>query len=226
MLTMNKSRKIYILELVIIFAVAPLFLALTKGWFRPPLLLALIAAALWALFRLLTDKKFDRGELWRFSIRDQENEFFRIILLVLIASPLFMLFAWLLVPDRLFGIVKHRPSLWIAILIAYPVISVYPQELLCRAFLFRRCKQLNFNMTETIVISTLAFSFMHIMFLNWVALALTLPGGLLFSLTYRRTRSLFWVTLEHSIYGYMIFTIGLGRFFYGGTASIGSIIPH
>ena len=223
---MNKSRKKYVLELVIIFVAAPLLLTLTKGFFRPPLLLVLIVAALWCLFRLLRDPKFDRRDLWRFDIKDKEDEFFRIVLLVLIASPLFFLLAWWLVPDRLFGMVRHRPGLWMMILIAYPIISVYPQELLCRAFLFRRCEQLNFSMTETIVISTLAFSFMHIMFLNWVAIALTLPGGLLFALTYRRTRSLFWVTLEHTIYGYMIFTIGLGRFFYGGTASIGSLIPH
>ncbi len=41
-------------------------------------------------------------------------------------------------------------------------------------------------------------------------------GGWLFADTYRQSRSLWLVCLEHALYGDLIFTIGLGTFFYHG----------
>jgi uncharacterized protein len=55
---------------------------------------------------------------------------------------------------------------------------------------------------------------MHILFHNWIALALTFPGGILFALRYCNTRSLAVSSLEHALYGCFLFTIGLGQFFY------------
>jgi hypothetical protein len=47
---------------------------------------------------------------------------------------------------------------------------------------------------------------------------MTTAGGLLFARDYARHRSLSLTCLEHSLYGCLIFTIGLGRFFYTGAA--------
>ena len=58
---------------------------------------------------------------------------------------------------------------------------------------------------------------MHIVFMNPVAVLLSLVGGFLFSATYSKTKSLLWVSVEHSLYGMLIFTLGLGKFFYGAT---------
>ena len=49
------------------------------------------------------------------------------------------------------------------------------------------------------------------------AVALTLVGGWKFAATYRHTRSLWAVSIEHAIYGGILFTVGLGQFFYTGT---------
>lgn len=62
--------------------------------------------------------------------------------------------------------------------------------------------------------SVLAFSFLHVIFDNWIAVALTVPAGYLFTRTYRRTDSLLLASLEHALYGCAVFTTGLGRFFY------------
>ncbi|GBR19081.1 hypothetical protein AA3271_0383 [Gluconobacter japonicus NBRC 3271] len=70
----------------------------------------------------------------------------------------------------------------------------------------------------TIVASAVAFGFAHILFLNWIAVGMTLIGGVLFASDYSRHRSLTLTCFEHSLYGCLIFTVGLGRFFYTGEA--------
>jgi CAAX protease family protein len=45
-------------------------------------------------------------------------------------------------------------------------------------------------------------------------------GGLIFAYRFARTRSFFAVWLEHALYGDLIFTIGLGRFFFTGVANL------
>ena len=47
---------------------------------------------------------------------------------------------------------------------------------------------------------------------------MTAAGGWLFARDYARHRSLTLVCLEHAAYGCVIFTVGLGRFFYSGAA--------
>jgi membrane protease YdiL (CAAX protease family) len=66
--------------------------------------------------------------------------------------------------------------------------------------------------------SAFAFGYAHIIFLNWIAVAMTTFGGFLFARDYTRHRSLSLVCLEHALYGCLIFTVGLGRFFYSGAA--------
>ena len=44
----------------------------------------------------------------------------------------------------------------------------------------------------------------------------TLPAGFLFACTYRKHDSVLLAAIEHGLYGAMVFTIGLGMFFYHG----------
>ncbi|WP_234730087.1 hypothetical protein [Acidocella facilis] len=48
--------------------------------------------------------------------------------------------------------------------------------------------------------------------------ALTLAGGWLFARSYAATRSLTFSGVEHALYGCLVFTIGLGQYFYTGAA--------
>jgi len=41
-----------------------------------------------------------------------------------------------LAPDLLFSLVKKSPALWVLVMLLYPLLSAYPQELLYRAFFF------------------------------------------------------------------------------------------
>jgi membrane protease YdiL (CAAX protease family) len=124
---------------------------------------------------------------------------------------------WLFRPDLLFSLLKRSPILWVAVMLLYPLLSVYPQELLYRAYFFHRYQPLFGSGWGMLLASALAFGFVHIIFGNWLAVALCVMGGLLFSLTYQSSESLVLTCLDHAIFGNFIFTIGLGRFFYHGT---------
>jgi membrane protease YdiL (CAAX protease family) len=105
------------------------------------------------------------------------------------------------------------------IIAAYPIFSVYPQGLIYRAFFFHRYHSL-LRLDPAardwlmILLSAATFALMHILFHNWIALALTFPGGILFARRYIDTRSLCVSSLEHALYGCFLFTIGLGQYFY------------
>jgi membrane protease YdiL (CAAX protease family) len=123
---------------------------------------------------------------------------------------------YLLAPQLLFSLIRRSPWLWALIFLLYPLLSVYPQELLYRAFFFHRYQPLFGRGWGMLAASALAFGFVHIIFRNWLAVGLCVIGGLLFSLTYQTSRSLLLTCLDHAIFGNFLFTIGLGQFFYHG----------
>lgn len=124
--------------------------------------------------------------------------------------------------DELFmSFIKARPDIWILVMCLYPIFSALPQEIVWRTFFFHRYKEIFPTQTAMIWASTLTFAFLHVIFQNAVSLACCLVGGYLFSITYARTRSLTAVWLEHSVYGCLIFTSGLGFFFFFTAARAG-----
>jgi membrane protease YdiL (CAAX protease family) len=120
-------------------------------------------------------------------------------------------------PHLFLSLPREHPLFWLVIMGLYPVLSVWPQEVIYRRFLFHRYRAL-FGEAGLIAASALVFGFGHIIFLNGIAVALTIAGGAMFAQNYARNRSLALVCLEHSLYGCLVFTIGLGRFFYTGAA--------
>jgi membrane protease YdiL (CAAX protease family) len=127
---------------------------------------------------------------------------------------------WLFMPERFLSFPRTAPQKWVLVMLLYPIISVVPQELIWRAFFFRRYRAIFTTPTAMILASALAFAFVHILLENVIAVALTLIGGVIFSATYQRTRSLAAVSLEHALYGCLVFTIGLGWYFFlGGYAA-------
>ena len=115
-------------------------------------------------------------------------------------------------PEFLFSLVRRQPLFWALIMLLYPLLSVYPQEFLYRAFFFQRYQPLFGSGRGMIAASSLAFSFVHIIFGNWLAVGLCCLGGLLFSLTYQRSGSLLLASIDHALFGNFIL-LGLGSFF-------------
>lgn len=123
---------------------------------------------------------------------------------------------WLLMPERFLGFPRTAPALWMRVMLLYPVLSVVPQELIWRAFFFQRYRAIFATPTRMVLASAASFAFIHILLENTIAVALTLVGGVLFATTYHRTRSLAAASLEHALYGCLVFTVGLGWYFYLG----------
>lgn len=121
------------------------------------------------------------------------------------------LFVWLTNKELLFQVLLNKPSLWIFILFIYSLFSVYPQELIYRTFYFQRYEVLLKNKKLFIFINALLFSLAHIFFKNTLVLVLTFLGGILFALTFKKTRSTVLVSIEHAIYGCWLFTVGMGE---------------
>lgn len=124
---------------------------------------------------------------------------------------------YMLKPELLFGFVREKPLFWLIVMVAYPLLSVVPQEIIFRRYMFDRY-QTAFSPRMLVLVSGVGFGFAHIVFGNWVAPVLCVIGGIMFAQTYARTRSLALVSLEHALYGDFIFTLGLGRYFYHGAA--------
>ena len=169
---------------------------------------------------LLLDKSFDRKRLWntRAALRDMPVFIPLCIvgaLLMFIGTLLHDRFEW--GPELLFGFPTRNTGIYIAVMLLYPLFSVYPQELIYRAFFFHRYAVLFRTPTAMIIASALAFGWGHLIFENVLAVALSTAGGVLFAWTYHRSKSLAACWLEHAIYGDWLFTVGLGWYFFTGS---------
>ncbi len=200
--------------LAIYFGAPTLFF--TLGLSGSLLIPALILSSLFCLAILLRDNRFDRRTL--LNPRQLRQRLPAITLRFALAAVLITVALLLFEPDRFLEFPRRRTGLWLLIMFGYPLVSVYPQEIIFRAFLFHRYAPIFSTPLLAISASATAFGYGHIIFDNTLAIVLTLVGGVLFALTYHRSRSLLAASLEHALYGMLIFTIGLGTYFYAGAA--------
>ncbi|MBD3801361.1 MAG: CPBP family intramembrane metalloprotease [Campylobacterales bacterium] len=94
------------------------------------------------------------------------------------------------------------------VILLYPLFSVLAQEIVFRAFFIHRFGQ-RAEPRTLIVVNALLFG-------NVVAVVFSFLGGLLFMSTYLKTRSVGASSIEHALYGDLVFTLGIGFFFYHG----------
>lgn len=119
-------------------------------------------------------------------------------------------------PTYLFSFVCERPAFWAFVMVAYPIFSVIPQEIIFRSFFFQRYGRIFPSTLAMVLASGILFGAAHLIFQNWVAPLLCVIGGIFFAHTYAKTRSLALAVIEHALYGCMMFTVGLGPYFYHG----------
>ncbi len=205
-------RLLLLLEFLVLFGLLPL--AYRLGAVPLPILPALWLVAAGCLVALLVSPGFERRRLW--DARDLGRRLRRAVVPFALAAPPLVALALVVEPGESFRLVAARPLLWLAVVVLYPVLSVYPQGVIYRAFLFHRYRALLPGRRARILASAVAFSFVHVVFDNWLAPALTLGGGLLFAWTYERTGSSLVAAVQHALFGCWVFTVGLGPYFYRG----------
>tara|TARA_E500000318_G_scaffold14854_6_gene15031 strand:- start:53449 stop:53865 length:417 start_codon:yes stop_codon:yes gene_type:complete len=123
--------------------------------------------------------------------------------------------------ERFLYLPTNVPVLMLMIALLYPWVSAYPQEITHRAFFFHRYRHIIGEGRVAFVLNVLTFSWLHVMMWNWVAIIMTLPAGVLFAQTYRKSNSALAAGFEHAIYGIWVFFVGLGYFVFTGNANAG-----
>lgn len=194
-----------IFEMCVLFVAVPttLLLPIHHG-----IILFLILAAIGYATRLLIqDPEVTWKSLYQIDVRDFKSFIFLRVILFMIASTFLM---WWLIPEKLFIVVWENPLLWVAMTIIYSLFSVYPQEILYRVFFYRRYRHLVSNQWLFLGLNAVIFCYAHVVFFNTLVFALTLGGGILFAYSYQRKGSIMLTTIEHSLYGWWLFTLGIG----------------
>jgi membrane protease YdiL (CAAX protease family) len=201
-------------QLLLLFELSILFLGTPLAYLYDFLpfhkIIPLVVGAIYAIMLLLLDKKFDKNELGMNGFKKYRPMLLRSLGVLFVLT----IATYLIIPDYLFYLPKEMTWMWVIIMLMYPVWSVIPQELIYRTFFFYRYKSLFPNSVSMIISSSIAFSFMHIIFENWVAIIFSLIAGVILSIIYYRHKSLLGISIEHAIYGNLVFTTGLGTFFY------------
>lgn len=167
----------------------------------------------WLVYRHYHYKDVER--LWRWKEVNWKN-LKPILIRWVICSFLMLGFTYFYDPSKLFYMVREHPKFVPWLLVLYPFLSALPQEFIFCTFFFERYTPFFKTDRGRIMASALVFAYAHILFINFVAPVFSFVGGLIFARTYAKTRSLALVTIEHGLYGDMLFLIGLGWYFWAG----------
>ena len=124
-------------------------------------------------------------------------------------------FIYILMIDKnlLFIFPKTNFKLWLLVVFIYPFLSVIPQELIYRVLFFQRYFPNINNFYFSMLINLIVFSYGHLVFNNVHAIIITAIVSPIFAFAYLKKSFLTCVIL-HSLGGQIIFTLGLGRYFY------------
>ena len=201
-----QSSTYKLLEFFFVFIIVPISFVLEY-----PVLLKMITGIvgfLYIIFVLLRVEKkqfkIAKGLDWKLFWKQTFLKFIAIVILTTI-------YVWIFDQSNLYSVVLNKPFMWIAILFIYSLFSVYPQELIFRTFYFQRYESFFKSKASLIFINAVVFSLAHLFFRNTLVLVLTFLGGLLFAMTFYKSKSTLFVTIEHAIYGCWLFTVGMGE---------------
>ena len=200
-----------VLEFLILFFIIPVLAAFVL----PPSLLfpSLLLFTLLGILLLCITPEFRWKSLWGNWVSINWRLLGSFLLVGLLALSVL---AFWIDPGNIFYLPMDSPKLWIFIMIAYPIVSVVPQELIYRPLFFIRYKSILPTGQSLVVVNAICFCLIHLFYWNFVVLFITLLGGLIFSYIYHKNKNFLEVVLFHSVGGCIIFTTGLGRYFYSG----------
>ena len=213
---MIHPRALLILEFTLLCIVLPTIIIVYK--LAPFMFLFLWGSCLvcWLLYRRTHFKGW--RELWRW---DQVNwvNLKPMLIRWVICSIGLIVFTYFYSPDKFFHLLREKPEIIPWLLMLYPVLSALPQEFIFCSFFFDYFKPLFKTERRMILASAIVFAYAHVLFINIIAPVFSFIGGLIFAQTYARTRSLALVTIEHGLYGNVLFVVGLGWYFWAGALS-------
>ncbi|MFN3260897.1 MAG: CPBP family intramembrane glutamic endopeptidase [Pikeienuella sp.] len=200
-------------EFIALFVGLPLLMAATFGLYPLfPVLLGLAGLACLLLH-------FSPAWRWRKLLQGPVLGEWRLILLFSAATAA-VSYAVIMqaAPQRFLSLPTWNTGLWLAIMALYPLLSALPQELIYRSLFFERYGALFPSKWAAIAANGAAFALGHLFFGHWVTIVMTGIGGAVMGWAYLRNGSLGLAWVIHSLAGQILFTFGLGIYFYHGAA--------
>lgn len=120
----------------------------------------------------------------------------------------------LMYPERMFAFPLAMPERYALVMLMYPFLSALPQEIVFRPLFWSWLSHLSPH--GRIVWNALAFGAAHSIFMNPVAVVLSTVGGMILAYHYEHHRDILLVWIEHVLYGWLVFTLGWGPYFFHG----------
>ena len=136
-----------------------------------------------------------------------------IIIFSLIFLSLSFFYIILVDKDLLFIFPKTNFKLWLLVILIYPFLSVIPQEIVYRVFFFQRYFPNERSFYFLTLLNMIVFSYGHIVFNNVHAILITAIVSPVFTYAYLK-KSFFTCIILHALGGQIIFTLGLGKYFF------------
>lgn len=206
-------------ELVVLFVAAPIVMHKVIQAERIPMFVALLPVLAFAALMLVADRGFQLRQELRVGFSALTG--ISIVGLAAIGGALAAYWLKHHHPNWYLEFPTNRPERYRQVMLLYPFFSVAAQELVYRTFYFHRYGPVfGAQHWAGVLANGVLFGFAHIVVGSPEAVIATFFGGLLLALRYQATRSFWAVFLEHTLWGWLIFTIGLGRFFFTGVANV------
>lgn len=209
------SRQRLWAECLGLFFAAPLLLYFLRFQLAHRVIPLVILAALLCAAYLLKESEFDSRAIWR--VRGLGRHLKQMLLFLALPALPLAVGTYMFMHDKFLAMPSHRPEAWLLLLVLYPLLAAYPQEVVFRGFFFQRYRPLFPDSRVMVLASGLSFGLAHLFYGNWVAPVVAGLGGILFGYRYLSSNSLVAVGVEHGLWGNLLFTLGIGWFFYSGS---------
>ncbi len=201
-------------ECVILFFIVPVLLYFIRSFLAFKVVPLVWCLALGCIIFLRKSGRFELPRLWRMAgFWRQTVEMTKLFLPL---ALILVLLAWWFLPLRFLAFPKSKPFFWGMLMVIYPILMAYPQEVVFRAFFFDRYQDLFPDEKGLLLANALSFGIYHSFYGNWLAPLLSACGGILFGWRYLRSNSVLLASLEHGLWGNFIFTFGYGWYFFSG----------
>lgn len=213
---LTPARAVWLgVEMALIYLAAPFAISAAVHDYAVPVFIALLPVLGVTMLFLLVDPTFS-------LVRELTRGFsFRTLLLILavfvVAGGAVAYYVYAVHPAWFLEFPRNRPESYRKIMLLYPAMSVAAQELVYRTFFFHRYGSL-FGRAHWAAfgLNGMLFGLGHIVIGTQLAVFGTMATGVLFAARYALTGSFWAVFLEHTLWGALVFTVGLGRFFFTG----------
>lgn len=202
-------------EMGILYLGAPFAVDIAVHGRGIPVFIALLPVLALILLFLAVDRTFSLGrELSRgFSLAQLAS----ILIVFAIAGGIVATYVHEYHPALFLEFPRNRPDTYKRIMLLYPLMSVVTQELVYRTFFFHRYGLLFGRFWWlAVILNGVLFGLAHLVIGTPLAIYGTMAIGVLFAWRYAMTRSFWAVFVEHTLWGWLVFTIGLGRYFFTG----------